>query len=155
MTFTPLDHRTIDFLSESNAIENITEIDYTKPENRKEDQGHYGALIRVKNLAIDQKQLTLEELCRWQALLTEEQTLHGHPLLRQYIGQIRGPENPVDVRVGTHVAMPYNLVEASLKSWLAHVNHDAPVTYGNIATTARIHSSCWPRALPSPRNRKQ
>lgn len=125
MPMHPDSARAIEFLQESNAIEGITEIDYGRPELRVEGRGHWGAFQRMRSLASGRRRLELEELCTWQRLTCSEQVEFGHALPDAYIGRLRGPDNPVDVRVGSHVAPSFGEVRDLLYPWLDAANESA------------------------------
>lgn len=113
-----LDSRSLIFLQESNAIEDIVNIDYSVPENRSQQSGHVGAFVRSQQLAREPAALTEEEVCRWQGMLTLEQLAFGHAIPRDGVGRLR----LCDVRVGSHVAPPFAEVPTLLHAWLTDLN---------------------------------
>jgi hypothetical protein len=119
------DERAIEFLLESNAIEEITEVDYRLPRLRIEGRGHWGAFLRMQALVASREPLTLDELATWQRLICAEQVEHGHALPQAYIGELRGPGNPVDVRVGSHIAPDHTQVGGLMRDWIADANRQA------------------------------
>ncbi|WP_269749865.1 Fic family protein [Polyangium fumosum] len=83
----------------------------------------------MQSLARERRPLSLEELCSWHALITEEQTHHGHPRPAASMGHLRGPSDPVEVRVGGHVPPAYDQVEPLLRQWLEDVNQHARTAF--------------------------
>jgi hypothetical protein len=120
---TELAPRALELLHESNAIENILNIDYRKPENAG---GHVAAFLRSQELARSKKPVSAEELCAWQRLLCDEQLRFGHDMPKEGVGKLRGPDNPHDVRVGSHVAPPWRDVKKLLGELLDDVNRTLP-----------------------------
>src|SRR5205823_1600451 len=96
------------FLHESNAIEDITNIRYGP--DAPLDVGHPGAFFASQSRARAGQALTLDDLCHWQRLITEEQVRYGHGMMPEGIGVLRGPSAPIDVRVGDHDAAPFQQV---------------------------------------------
>ncbi|MFO0575392.1 MAG: Fic family protein [Polyangia bacterium] len=117
-----LDARALQFLHESNAIEEIHDIDYTKPENLYPGRGHAWALLDSQARALRRERLELEDICRWQRLLTEEQARYGHAIPARGIGRLRGPEAPFNVRVGNHIAPPWSDVQGLMQKWLSELH---------------------------------
>lgn len=114
--------RAIEFLHESNAIEDITNVDYTLPQNAAADRGHFGAFIDSQNKAEARAPLSLDDLCRWQRWLTEEQLRFGHTLPAGGAGTLRSPRYPMNVRVGFHIAPSFEDVPQLLATWLSELN---------------------------------
>ncbi len=113
-----LDKRSLEFLQESNAIEDIRNIDYKRAEYRHPGKGHVGAYIRSQELARQRAPLDQVEICRWQGLITDEQTSFGHSIASDGVGRLRC----CDVRVGGYVAPPFAEVPALLQAWLGDLN---------------------------------
>lgn len=78
--------RALEFLHESNAIEDITSIDYTLPANCQPGRGHAGAFLDSQEMARKPQPLTVEDLCRWQRMLCEEQ--HIAPSFDEVPGKV-------------------------------------------------------------------
>jgi Fic family protein len=74
-----LDARALEFLRESNALENIP-ID----DNQQVFQGHKGAFLESQALAKAHQPLTMETICRWQAMLTGAQ-IAARPQLGDWV----------------------------------------------------------------------
>lgn len=102
--------RALEMLRESNAIENITNIDYSRADLRKPSQGHFGALMDSQSMAKAHKALTVDDLCRWQGMISAEQVKFGHSIAPEAIGKLRSPSLPINVRVGSHIAPSYDQV---------------------------------------------
>jgi Fic/DOC family len=62
--------------------------------------------------------LTETELCRWQGMLTDEQSAFGHSIAADGIGRLRS----CAVRVGNHIAPPSTEVPALLRTWMNALN---------------------------------
>lgn len=118
-TLTP---REVEFLTQSNLIENISNIDYRDPRNADPDAGHVGAFVRSQARAAEKAPLTTEELCMWQRLIAQEQLRFGHELPREGVGVLRGPACPLNVRVGGHIAPHYEQVGALTADLLRELN---------------------------------
>jgi hypothetical protein len=73
-----LQRRELDFLHESNAIENIVNIDYRDPRNVSVDGGLVGAYIDAQDRAHCRVGLRVIDISRWQRWIVEEQIAHGH-----------------------------------------------------------------------------
>lgn len=114
--------RAIEFLHESNAIEDITNVDYTLPQNSATDRGHFGAFLDSQGKGESRAPLSIEDLCRWQRWLTEEQTRFGHTLPTGGSGALRSPQYPMNVRVGSHIAPSFEDVPQLLAMWLSDLN---------------------------------
>jgi hypothetical protein len=108
-----LNERELSFLRESNAIEDIDNVDYSRPENRRAGAGHVGAFVQSQELARRHAALTEQDVCRWQGMIAEEQLRFGHSIPRDGIGRLRS----VDVRVGSHIAPPFSSVPDLFKKW--------------------------------------
>jgi len=114
--------RTIEFLTESNAIEDIFDIDYAQPQHRIRAQGHWGAYADAVDVAARGAPLAAADICRWQSMICTEQVAFGHSLPDGFIGRLRGPANPVNVRVGAHIAPDYARVPELFDAWLRDTN---------------------------------
>lgn len=56
--------RELEFLRESNAIEDIGNIDYSDPENARPDQGHVGAYLEARDAAQRRRLIAIDDICR-------------------------------------------------------------------------------------------
>jgi Fic/DOC family len=122
MTYQDPSARALEFLRESNAIEDIMDIDYRRPENATADRGHFAALVASQAKAEARSPLAVDDLCRWQRWLTEEQVRFGHALPAGGAGTLRSPQYPVDVRVGFHIAPSFEEVPQLLATLVADLN---------------------------------
>jgi hypothetical protein len=61
------------FLHESNAIENIYEINYKQDKYHVSNKGHFGAFVCAMESAKRHEPLTIKTIELWQKLITEEQ----------------------------------------------------------------------------------
>src|SRR5262245_56897219 len=82
----------------------------------------------MQELAAQRAALSVDEIATWQRLITEEQVRHGHALPVEYIGRVRGTDNPVNVRVGPHVAPSYEEVGGLLATLVDDINKSALAT---------------------------
>ena len=114
--------RALDFLHESNAIEDITNIDYRQAGNAHVDRGHFGAYADSQSKARSREALSIDVFCQWQRWLTEEQVSFGHPLPSGGAGTLRSPEYPRNVRVGSHIAPSFEDVPELLRALLLDLN---------------------------------
>ena len=143
VTTTVADPLAVEFLLESNAIEEITNIDYGDPARQQPGRGHWGALLlmiekapqyppldlkdpapwlAIQQLKYQPQPLTVDDICSWQAMITAEQVEAGHTLRADAIGRIRSESLPVDVYVGRHVAPSFEEVPGRLNLWLQSLN---------------------------------
>lgn len=113
----------VNYLKESNAIESITNIDYAKAENRKNDQGHWGAFIKSQMMATQHEPLTIKKICEWQKMVATEQRSYQHEIEDVAIGRIRNPQTlQKNVRIGQHIPPTYNEVPTLLGALIEKVN---------------------------------
>ncbi len=117
-----VDARCLELLRESDAIENITNINYELPRNRQLKKGHYGAFQESQRLAREYQPLNLEELCRWQGMITSDQLKYGHEIPLNAVAHLRSPNLPINVRVGEHVAPVFSEVPALMETFVADLN---------------------------------
>jgi hypothetical protein len=121
----PPTERVLEFLRESNAIEGIHKIDYTRDANRAPGTGHWGAFCDMVIRAGAGAPLQGVTLALWQGLVCVEQVGAGHSLDRRFIGRIRGPQNAVDVRVGDYRPPGHAEVPVLMAQWLDTTNRRA------------------------------
>ena len=114
-----LSAREFGFLHESNAIEDILNIDYR---DARGDVGHVAAYLDMRARARQQTPLAVDDLCRWQRWITEEQLAFGHRLPPGGAGVLRSPGYPHDVMVGGYIAPGYQEVPALIEGLAADVN---------------------------------
>ena len=112
-----LSARDLEFLHESNAIEDIVNIDYADPANAQAGRGHVGAYLSMREAVAANRVIGLEDVCRWQRWITEEQTRFGHEMPERGVGVLRGPEAPYNVRVGPHLPPEYASVPGLMQAW--------------------------------------
>jgi len=89
----------IAFLSGSNAIEGITNINYQNAYLQKANKGYFGAFLESQNLAAEKKSITVADICIWQKLISAEQLDYGHAIPGQFVGVIKscGKDNNISV----------------------------------------------------------
>lgn len=117
-----LDPRALQFLHESNAIEDIHNIDYADAQNAIPGQGHAGAFWEALRTGAERRLLEIADICRWQRMLTAEQQRFGHQMIPQGVGCLRSLEVPFNVRVGSHVAPPFFEVPELMSAWLSDLH---------------------------------
>jgi Fic family protein len=117
--------RALEFLRESDAIEGIGGLDYENPERRAPGRGHWGAYADMVFRAETGSPIGANTLALWQGLICEEQRRHGHPLPEPQVGRLRGPWNPVDVRVGGYIPPGHAAVPGLVAGWVAETNRRA------------------------------
>lgn len=122
-----LDQAALEFLHESNLIENISNIDYSKPENAIEFVGHVGAFLMAMEAAKERTPLNLDWLCAWQRMITEEQVKHGVEIRPEGIGFIRSPKLPINVSVGSYVAPNFLVVPDLMRDYIGQLKTE-PLT---------------------------
>lgn len=79
--------RALRFLAESNAIEDIFDINYSQAANLCPGRGHAWALLDSQARAFRRERLQLSDICRWQQLIAEEQLQYGHAIPTEGIGR--------------------------------------------------------------------
>jgi Fic/DOC family len=114
--------RSLEFLHESNAIEDIRNVDYGLPQNATTEGGHFAALVDSQGKAKARAPLSIDDLCRWQRWLTEEQVRFGHPFPVGGAGTLRSPQYPINVRVGFHIAPSFDEVPQLLSTLVGDLN---------------------------------
>jgi len=121
-----LTDRELEFLHESNKIEDIENIDYRKPENAIPGAGHVGAFLDAMNLAKDVA-ITVADICRWQSMITGEQLRFGVEIATAGIGKIRSPELPINVKVGSSKTPSFLRVPEMLDDLIREMRVDTAV----------------------------
>jgi len=101
------EHRTFEFLHDSNALAGITDIDYRQPGNAQVGQGQFGAHVDAQSKAEDRTPLSIDDLHRWQRWLIEEQVRFGHTAGAGALPSAPDPRGDVARRV---------------EAWLAELN---------------------------------
>ncbi len=92
--------KNVDYIHESNLIEEITEIDKSliKDQYRKQNNmGCVGAWLIAEDRAKEKNPLSGKDVIRMQRMLTDEQSVYGHFLKEHYRGAIRGEQDWVSV----------------------------------------------------------
>lgn len=114
--------RMIEFLHESSAIEDILNIDFSSKKNQQMKKGYFGAFVDSQQRALDHTLLSVEDICRWQAWVTQEQLQYGHDILEKGIGHLRSPELPMNVEVGKYTAPDFKEVPELLYYFVRDLN---------------------------------
>lgn len=99
--------KNVDFIHESNLIEEIVEIDkrlIEKYYKNKTQLGCVGAWLLAEDRATNKQPLSGKEVVRMQRMLTNEQNSYGHSLQEKYRGAIRGQQDWVSI--GGRMARP-------------------------------------------------
>lgn len=113
-----LSTRELEFLRESNAIEDIDNIDYAVAANAQPGRGHVGAFLEMREAASSHRLISLDDVCRWQRWITEEQAQFGHEMPERGVGVLRGEAAPYNVRVGMHFPPEYPKVGGLMQTWI-------------------------------------
>lgn len=116
--------RAIECLNESNYIEGIRDIDYSERKYQNAKDGHWAAHLNAQSLALEEKDLSVEDLCRWQGWITSESLTVGEEIPNNGIGRIRSNECPYDVRVGGHIAPGYEEVPQLINKYVKDLNKE-------------------------------
>jgi Fic family protein len=116
-TSTLLDARSLLFLHESNAIEEITCFDYTKSEPGKL-QGHVAAFLHSQQLARSRRPFSAVDLCWWQQLIVLEQRQARIEVPELAIGKFRSGFAPFNVGVGNYVPPSFARVPELMQAWM-------------------------------------
>ncbi len=104
--------KNIDFIHESNLIEDVTEIDKKLITERYKKQiplGCVGAWLVLEGRAKEKSPISGEDVMKMQLLLTDEQSDYGHSLDKKHRGVIRGDYDWV--RVGGRIIPPPSPVD--------------------------------------------
>jgi Fic family protein len=112
-----LDARSLLFLHESNAIEEITCFDYTKSEPGKL-QGHVAAFLHSQHLARSKRLMSAVDLCWWQQLIVLEQRQARIEVPERGIGKFRSGFAPFNVGVGNYVPPSFTRVPDLMQVWM-------------------------------------
>jgi fido (protein-threonine AMPylation protein) len=117
-----LNERVTEFLTESNAIDIVTGINYAAEDLRQDGKGQFGALKDAIKLGMEQKPLTVEDLCRWQKWITTEQKEFGQEIKQEAIGKIRSSQLPVNVKSGDFSTVDFKEVPEKIKHFVDSLN---------------------------------
>lgn len=116
-----LNREELEFILESNAIENIFEISYNT--NSKSKKGHDYAWKLFRHKARNKQILTLDDFCHAQRLLMEEQSQIGIEIPEEMWGRIRSLENPVNVSCGSYKAPDYLSVPKLMQDFMEYFEY--------------------------------
>lgn len=117
-----LSEREYEFLRESNAIEDILNIDYRDPSIMQGGAGHIAAYCDARERARNKAALTLKDLCQWQKWVVEEQLEFRHALPAGGAGVLRSQRYPHNVMVGSYLAPSFEKVPALIDELLLDLN---------------------------------
>jgi Fic family protein len=112
-----LDRRSLQFLHESNAIEEITCFDYTQSEPGKL-QGHVAAFLHSQQLAGSRRPFSAVDLCWWQQLIVLEQRQARIEVPDIAIGKFRSGFAPFNVGIGNYVPPSFARVPELMQAWM-------------------------------------
>lgn len=107
--------RIVEFLKESNAHCKILNIDYGLPTLQKREHGYFGAFLESQERALKHEPISIGDLCRWQAMMVEEQLQFGHTSTKQAMGKMRSSEVPINIKVEGYVPPDFTKVPALLE----------------------------------------
>jgi Fic family protein len=105
------------FLHESNAIEDITGLDYRKS-SAGLLQGHVAAFLHAQRLGRTRRLVSPIDLCWWQQLIVLEQRLANVHVPERGVGQYRSGFAPFNVGVGDYVPPSFSRVPALMQVWM-------------------------------------
>jgi hypothetical protein len=123
---TDLDPRGLRFLAESNALEGIDNIDYSRMTPAELWAGHAGALRDAMGRARAGTMLTIPDVVAWQEAIVREQIAFGHPIEAEAVGKLRSPELPVNVRVANYVAPDFGAVPGLVEKLFDDIRRTLP-----------------------------
>jgi Fic family protein len=112
-----LDARALEFLHQSNAIEDITCLDYTQS-REGQLQGHVAAFLHSQQLARIRKPVSAVDLCYWQQLIVLEQRQARLHIPDDAVGMFRSGFAPYNVGVGAYVPPSFSRVPELMQVWL-------------------------------------
>lgn len=112
-----LDARALEFLKESNAIEQIYGIDYA-PSAAGLLRGHATAYVHSQQLALARRPMSAIDLCYWQQLIVLEQRQAGLEIPPDAVGRFRSGFAPYNVGVGSYVPPSFTHVPDLMQGWV-------------------------------------
>jgi Fic family protein len=131
-----LQPRELQFLHQSNAIEQITCFDYGLSEPGKL-QGHVVAYLHSQQLARTRRLVSAVDLCWWQQLIVLEQRQARIDVPEGAIGRFRSDFAPFNVGVGNYVPPSFARVPELMQLWLrdlrTHLLDDEDPTLAQLA----------------------
>jgi Fic/DOC family len=112
-----LNARDLEFLHQSNAIEQIYAINYARS-TAASLQGHAAAYLNSQSLGRARKIISHIDLCHWQQLIVLEQTYVQVPIPQRGIGRFRSQITPYNVFVGEYVPPTFMRVPDLMRHWM-------------------------------------
>jgi Fic family protein len=112
-----LDARALTFLQESNAIEEVHGLDYSRSVSGRV-QGHVAAFLHSQQLARWRRVASAVDLCWWQQLIVLEQRQAGLQVPASGVGRFRSGYAPFNVGVGPYVPPSFSQVPDLMQAWL-------------------------------------
>jgi Fic family protein len=112
-----LNSHDLEFLHQSNAIEQIYSINYARSTSAHL-QGHAAAYLNSQSLGRVQKIISHIDLCHWQQLIVMEQMYVPLPIPKRGIGRFRSTITPYNVSVGEYVPPPFMQVPDLMRQWM-------------------------------------
>jgi Fic family protein len=112
-----LNARDLEFLHQSNAIEQIYSINYGRS-TAASLQGHAAAYLNSQNLGKVRKIISHIDLCHWQQLIVLEQMYLQLPIPKRGIGRFRSRLTPYNVSVGEYVPPTFLRVPDLMRHWM-------------------------------------
>jgi Fic family protein len=112
-----LNARDLEFLHQSNAIEQIYAINYARS-TAVNLQGHAAAYLNSQSVGKARKIISHIDLCHWQQLIVLEQMYVQPPIPQLGIGRFRSQITPYNVSVGEYVPPTFMRVPDLMRHWM-------------------------------------
>jgi Fic family protein len=112
-----LNARDLEFLHQSNAIEQIYSINYARS-TTVNLQGHAAAYLNSQSLGRARKIISHIDLCHWQQLIVLEQMYVQLPIPQRGVGRFRSRITPYNVAVGEYVPPTFIRVPDLMRHWM-------------------------------------
>lgn len=147
-----LDHRATLFLSESNALAGVPPTLGLPPIVSRQEHGHAGAFLESQEQASHRQAPSLEDLCRWQGMLCQEQARCGLTPIEET--GLRGPSAAlIHDRTAESSSPPAEEVPVRLNALLAELRQQLaalPPYVGDVAVAKLIGDCCYGFAVLRP-----
>jgi Fic family protein len=113
-----LDAVGLEFLHQSNAIEQIYSLNY-KRSTAAHLQGHAAAYLNSQSLGKAHKIISHIDLCYWQQLIVLEQAYVHLQIPRKAVGRFRSELTPYNVGVGEYIPPSFMRVPDLMRVWMS------------------------------------
>ena len=112
-----LDSQGLEFLHQSNAIEQIYSLNYARSTSTHV-QGHVAAYLNSQNLGKARKIISHIDLCYWQQLIVLEQVYVQLRIPKRAVCRFRSELTPYNVGVGEYIPPSFMRVPELMREWM-------------------------------------